>query len=49
MSDKEPSALPMPLVSESAGEFEREPLHPNRWENSNVGLPHSLISINYHL
>lgn len=30
MSDKEPSALPIPLVSESAGELEREPLHPRR-------------------
>lgn len=49
MSDKEPSALPIPLVSESAGELEREPLHPRRWENSSVGLPQSLALINYYL
>lgn len=30
ISDKEPSALPIPLVSESAGELEREPLHPRK-------------------
>jgi len=43
ISDKEPSTLLIPLVSVSAGELEREPLHPKRWENSNVGLPQSLV------
>jgi len=30
ISDKEPSTLLIPLVSVSAGELEREPLHPKR-------------------
>lgn len=44
ISDREPSNILLaPLVSESAGELERDPLHPNVYGGySTVGLPHSL-------